>query len=456
MAPPQDSDAGTSPRSAAVEIVRTLHDAGHIAYLAGGCVRDELLGLHPKDYDVATSAGPDEVRSLFRHTQAVGASFGVVLVHLLASTVEVATFRRDGPYSDARRPDSIEFADPRQDAQRRDFTINAIFLDPLDAGTDSPNGDARGDALAQEPDLDLLASAVGGESPMGWRTSRGRIIDFVGGVADLRQKTIRAVGDPHERLREDHLRALRAVRFASRLGFTIEEHTADAIRAHARELRGVSRERIGDEVRRMLSHPSRGVSAWTLQYLELDEPVLGTHTTRAPKILGRLDDRAPYPTCLAAWAIDRGAIVESTQVSGLVARWRESLCLTNDERDDLKNVLLGVGTLQHEWATMGVAAQKRAAREPWFGESLRLVAASNPESMVRIQRRVFALADTPSGIHPDALIGGDDLIALGLSPGPRFQQILRAVYDAQLEDRVSDREQAIALAMELAKSPGVQ
>lgn len=452
MASEDQVHPGESAREAAVVIVRVLRHAGHVAYFAGGCVRDELLGLHPKDYDVATSATPDEVRALFRRTQAVGASFGVVLVRERDWTVEVATFRRDGPYSDARRPDTIEFADPVRDAQRRDFTINAIFLDPLDVEAGSRDGtEAPGTAISELSDLSPMD-----QSPVGARTGRGRIIDFVGGVGDLRARIIRAVGDPHERLREDHLRALRAVRFASRLGFTIEEGTAEAVRAHARELRGVSRERIGDEIRRMITHPSRAVAAWTLQYLGLDEPVLGAHTTRAPKILGRLDDRVRYPTCLAAWAVDRGSILESTQVAGLVASWRDSLCLTNDERDEFRAVLLGMGALQDEWWMMGVAAQKRAAGEPWFGESLRLVAAHNPESMVRIQRRVFALAETPSGIRPDALLGGDDLIAMGLSPGPRFQEILRAVYDAQLEDRVSDREGAIGLAMELAKSPGVQ
>ncbi len=424
-------------REVAVAIVRTLRDAGHAAYLAGGCVRDELLGFEPKDFDVATDATPDRVRSLFRRTQAVGAAFGVVLVREGPVTVEVATFRRDGPYSDRRRPDSIEFADARADALRRDFTINALFLDPLSSGTvnGSPGTDEGARTLA---------------------TGRGVVIDFVGGLEDLHARLIRAVGEPAQRLAEDHLRALRAVRFASRYGFTIEDQTAEAIRHDARQLAGVSRERIGDEVRRMISHPSRGVSAWTIQYLALDEPIFGTHTTRAPMLLGRLDDSAPYPTCLAAWAIDRGAIVEASQVAGVVDGWRRALCLSNRERDDLKAILLGVGMLTHEWARLGVAAQKRAAASSWFDEAMRIIAAQTPEGFVRIHRRVEQLMHTPSGLSPDPLINGDDLLKIGFRSGPRFQDLLDAIYDAQLEDRINTRDEALALARELGPTLGVQ
>ncbi len=431
--PSPESDA----HKVAVAIVRTLRASGHAAYLAGGCVRDELLGHEPQDYDVATDATPDRVRSLFRRTQAVGAAFGVVLVREGPITVEVATFRRDGPYSDKRRPDAIEFTDARGDAFRRDFTINALFLDPLDTEADGPS---------RRP--------VEGARTVA--TARGTVIDFVGGLDDLRARLIRAVGDPARRLSEDHLRALRAVRFASRYGFTIEDRTAEAIRNDARRLAGVSRERIGDEIRRMISHPSRGVSAWTIQYLGLDEPIFGTHTTRAPMLLGRLDDSAPYGTSLAAWAIDRGAVVEASQVAGLVAAWRDALCLSNRERDDLRAILLGVSMLTHEWARMGVAAQKRAAHATWFNEALRIVAAQSPEGFVRIHRRVEQLRATPSGLSPSPVIGGDDLLRIGFRSGPGFQDLLNAIYDAQLEDRISTRDEALALARELGPALGVQ
>ena len=216
-------------RGTAASIVRRLREAGHVAYFAGGCVRDELLGLDPVDYDVATDARPDAIQAMFRKTAAVGASFGVVLVKEAGGVVEVATFRSDGPYSDSRRPDRVEFADAAHDAQRRDFTINALFLDPL-AAEDSAS-------------------------------IHGHVIDHVGGMADLRARVIRAVGDPERRLAEDHLRALRAVRFAARFGFAIEQGTASAIREHASDLEGVSRERVGDELRRMFLAETRAEAA---------------------------------------------------------------------------------------------------------------------------------------------------------------------------------------------------
>src|SRR5262245_23713534 len=271
----------TQARAAAVAIVRRLREAGHTAYFAGGCVRDELLGLAPTDYDVATDARPDKIRSLFRRTAEVGVAFGVVLVTPGKdegaedpATVEVATFRSDGPYSDKRRPDAIEFGGPEQDARRRDFTVNALFLDPQ----------APGDG----------------------------IIDLVGGKADLQRRVIRAVGDAEARLSEDHLRALRAVRLAARLGLAIDAATAAAVRAHTRHRRGVSRERIGDEVRKRLAHASRAEAVRTLEDLGLDAPVLEEPSMRTTLAIFRsvaVESGAGFPTWLAAWALDRGLTV---------------------------------------------------------------------------------------------------------------------------------------------------
>lgn len=413
-------------RRAALGVLRTLRDAGHTAYFAGGCVRDELLGQSPVDYDVATDATPQRISGLFPRTAEVGAHFGVVLVHEQGVTVEVATFRADGPYSDRRRPDSVTFSDPKADALRRDFTINALFLDPLDH---DPDGRAEG----------------------------GRLIDFVGGAEDLERGVIRAVGDPDQRLAEDHLRALRAVRFAARLGFEIDEPTADAIRRHASELRGVSRERIGDELRRMFADRARHHAAWTLQYLWLDEPVLEqAHKDAAPTSLARLPDQAEYPTCLAAWAMDRGEVVEATQIAGVVSTYRTALCLTNDERDRLRDILKGVAVLRHAWPGLSVAEQKRTAASDWFVEALRLVSTRDPEHMARIRQGVDALARTPSGLAPSPLLSGDDLVAEGYRTGPAFGQLLAHLYDAQLEDRVATREEALELARELAGRLGVE
>src|SRR2546423_12854917 len=200
-------------RDFAVRVVQRLRDAGYQALWAGGCVRDELLGLVPKDYDVATDATPEQVRRLFRRTVAVGAAFGVVeVLGPRPLKVQVATFRSDVSYSDGRRPDRVVFSSAREDALRRDFTINGMFFDPL---TD-------------------------------------QLIDYVGGQEDLRARVLRAIGDPVRRFTEDKLRMLRAVRIATRFDLTLDEATATAVRAMAPEIRAVSAERIAEELRKLL------------------------------------------------------------------------------------------------------------------------------------------------------------------------------------------------------------
>lgn len=427
-------------RSAARRIVSTLRASGHVAYFAGGCVRDELLGMSPQDYDIATDAPPERVAELFNNTRAVGRAFGVVLVRLRGATVEVATFREEADYSDKRRPDSVRFSDPQADARRRDFTINALFLDPL------------------HPQKDRVVSG-------GRTVTSGKVIDFVGGLDDLRAGMIRAVGDPDERLAEDHLRALRGVRFAARLGFRIEEATAAAIARHARELKGVSRERIGDELRRMFDHPSRGRAAEWLHRLGLDgpvldEPVQGEVALPRVRELGELGGvGVPRAVAgLAAWAVDRLAVpgVEPTEdreqwearIEDAARTWRASLCLTNDERAAFRGVLEGLGLLRWRWAESGVAARKRAAGAAWFAAALAMFRIENEVEARAVERVVGELARTPSGIAPKPLINGYDLIEAGYSPGPGFARCLERVYDAQLEDRIAERTEAMRLAAE--------
>src|SRR5215212_10163592 len=220
-------DRGNKPpceRADAEAVLRRLRHNGHEAYFAGGCVRDLLLGLEPKDYDVATDAQPQRVRELFTKTEAVGAAFGVILVRHGRSVVEVATFRSDGSYLDGRRPSEVKFTTAQEDAQRRDFTINGLFMDPL---------------------------------------AEDRVIDFVGGKEDLAARRLRAIGDPSSRFAEDHLRLLRAVRFAARFGLEIAPSTAMAIEQHANLLKGISPERIAEELRLMLTASTRG-TAWML------------------------------------------------------------------------------------------------------------------------------------------------------------------------------------------------
>lgn len=415
MATHSDPDAA---RRVATDIARTLVDHNHIAYFAGGCVRDELLGLAPTDFDIATDATPQRVQELFDRTAAVGAHFGVVLVKRRGVTVEVATFRSEGAYSDQRRPDSVTFSDPESDAQRRDFTINALFLDPL-----------AGDG--------------------------GQVIDFVGGQRDLQAKIVRAVGDPDERLAEDHLRALRAVRFAARLGFRLDEGTAEAIRRHASELGGVSRERIGDELRRMLGSPARAEAARLIEDLGLDGPVLGSRRRSMGGRLGRLAPRADAAQSLAAWLLDRGEVDPGSSLAAageIASGLRERLLLSNHEQEGVRGTLVALGGLVN-WGRLPVAGRKRLAAQERFEAALDLLSEPAERPLAeQIAADVRMLRQTPSGLAPPPLISGDDLIEAGWTPGPRFREVLDGVYDAQLEDRVASR----AEAMELARRLGVQ
>jgi poly(A) polymerase len=436
-------------RLGALRVVQRLREGGHVAYFAGGCVRDELLGLHPTDYDVATNAHPARVAQLLPGTHEVGASFGVVLApqwldrpgesgaHARHKVViEVATFRTDGTYSDKRRPDRVVFADAPTDAQRRDFTINALFLDPL---SDAAGADVR--------------------SPLG-----GVVIDHVGGVADLRAGVLRAVGDADARLAEDHLRALRAARFAARLGLTIEPGTADAIRRHASELAGVSRERIGEEVRRMLLHDRRADAAELLQSLGLDAPALQESTVARPARLlrsldvSRLDPAWQLAGALGAWVLDRrGEQLEAGEVAPAVSRWRGALCLSNDESTSLRSVLES-WVLIGQWqrAPQGgagawpVAREKRLLAQPATEVAQRLEPSDNRWIAGHVETRRQQLMNDGVGIDPVSCVNGADLQQIGLLPGPRFKKLLEQVYDAQLEGRVRGKAEGLELARRLS------
>lgn len=416
----RDESVGDRLRAAATDVVRALRGGGFEAYFAGGCVRDTLLGLTPMEYDVATNATPEQVGELFKKAHYVGEAFGVMLVRRDNFTIEVATFRTDGVYSDKRHPDSVTYSDAEHDAQRRDFTINGLFEDPIEK----------------------------------------RIIDFVGGQKDLESKVIRAIGDPHARLSEDRLRMLRAVRFAARFGFSIDEATADAIRRGARELTGISRERIGQEVRKMLSNANRGVAAWELQYLGLDVEVLREpNMTTAPTRLGRLAEDAQIATALAAWLLDRhesdlyelDTPAEQLDRELYIAeRWGRALVLSNAELGEFRRVLEIHWSLVNNWDQLGVAKQKRLAASPQFEQALALIQAVDKQGFVNIRRRVVMLAETQ--LAPDPLLTGDDLVGAGFEPGPQFKDLLDRVYDAQLEGSLSSKAQAIELARVIART----
>lgn len=454
-------------RACAAELVALLKRAGHVAYFAGGCVRDELLGLAPSDFDIATSARPEEISRLVvqagHQTHFVGESFGVTLVKISGVQVEVATFRRDGVYSDGRRPDAVEFATAEEDAQRRDFTINALFLDPYSREDGSDDANASG---------------------------QGRIIDLVGGRADLAAGVVRAVGAADARLGEDHLRALRAVRFAARLGFALEQQTAAAISRHAWELGGVSKERMGEEVRRMLGPGlTRGSVARCeamnlLAELGLFTTVFGPVATSrgqmeagagegqkscAWPMLAVLGAERLVTDCLAAVVLDAqggrgepgqpGQSRESGQ-SGesagkasqkdAVSTLRAALCLSNDECAAIRGMLGLVDDLRGGWIAAGVAQQKRRVAMEGFSAACELISGTDAVLAAQIAARTQELTLIGPGIAPAPLVDGAALIASGLRPGPIFKWVLEEVYDAQLEGRVGTVGEGIVLALRLS------
>lgn len=401
-------------RLAAVQIIARLKDQGHTAYLAGGCVRDALMGAQPKDYDVATDATPEQVQAIFPKSAAVGAAFGVVIVYTSGPkgegryVTEVATFRAEGAYSDGRRPDEVRFTDAKEDASRRDFTINGLFA---------------------EPDLDQPDFAAA-----------DRVIDYVHGQADLKAEVIRAIGDPDERFGEDYLRMLRAVRFAARLGFEIEPKTSAALRANARYLGQISRERIGQELLAMLNGPNPALALDLLQQHKLDAPTLNEdpngHTLDASR---RLPVAAEVPTRLAAWLIDRHGLEEPTHKT--VSRWRRALSLSNDHRDELNRLLALMPKLE-TWHATSVAARKRLAAHANWDQSLLLFEALGSDAQ-SIRHDTERLSNDGVGLTPAPLLAGDDLIQADHKPGPNFKTLLDQAYDLQLEGELQSREQAL-------------
>lgn len=403
-------------REGAGRVVSTLRDAGYEAYLAGGCVRDQLLGLEPKDYDVVTNARPDEVSALFAQTVHVGVAFGVVRVRLgRGLEFEVATYRQDGRYSDGRHPDEVRYAQSaREDVERRDFTVNALLYDPVE----------------------------------------GRVLDWVGGESDLRAGLIRAVGHPEERFREDRLRMLRAVRFAARLGFAIEDRTRAAIILHAPGLGAVSVERVVQE---------------------LDGIFL---SARPREALSLLEDTGLLPYALPATSAYRDAerlrwAERLERLPGAALRAEERLdvawaaAFAPLEAVDVESVLRA---LKHARARLrGVARVQHTAREiadaarPGDAVVMRVAAGSDAGAWVEalrvwegdqgagLRRLAAAVADVAARPLPGRpLVKGADLRALGLKPGPAFKRILSAVDDAVLERRVTDRDAALRLVRTLA------
>ena len=424
-----DIDAG------ALRVVETLRRAGFQALLAGGCVRDLVLGRAPKDWDVATDAGPEEVAALFANTVAVGAQFGISVVMLDEGDYEVARFRRDGPYRNGRRPASIEPANARVDAQRRDFTINGLFYDP----------------------------------------ESGEILDYVGGQQDLHAKVIRAIGDPAARFAEDHLRLLRAVRFAVRLGFTIEPATWDALCAQVKSIASVSAERIRDELTLLLTEGGAVCGLHLLDQSGLLQAVLpevaamrgvpqdaefhpeGDVWTHVQLLFEHLDE----PSAELAWSAllhDIGkpsTMVRAERIrfhghDAVGAKMAAAICgrlrMSNESRRVICTLVAEHMRISHV-RQMRPSTLMRLLREPHFPELLQLHRADCLASHGKLDLYEFCQEQLASlnkeHLRPPALLTGSDLIALGFTPGPLFREILAAVEDAQLEGKLDSYRSAL-------------
>ncbi len=402
-------------RDFAAEVVHRLNQAGHRALWAGGCVRDFLLGRIPKDYDVATDARPDEVRKLFgpRRTLAVGASFGVIVVRgpRGVADVEVATFRTEGPYLDGRRPESIAFATPEEDARRRDFTINGMFFDPV----------------------------------------KQQVLDFVEGERDLKAGLIRAIGDPHDRVREDKLRMLRAVRFAANLDFALDETTANAIREMATQLTVVSAERITQELRRMLTNEHRARGMQLIRDVDLLGVIFPELARLSPPEWERTLQMLRLlnaPTFELATAVLWHALPTEGNLSGIIGELGRRFRMSNQEIADI------LWLLEHHHALdnapqLPLCRLKRLLADPLIGDLLKLMRVERLGREQNLQPVIFCeeyLRTTPPEvINPPPLITGKDLIDRGLKPGPEFKNLLETIRDAQLNGEIQTPEEALAL-----------
>jgi len=401
----------TARRQTAVAVARRLREAGFRALLAGGCVRDALLGRPSSDYDVATDATPRQVRRLFPRVLLVGARFGVAVVLRGRERVEVATFRSDASYSDGRRPDAVRFSSPREDALRRDFTINGMFYDPV----------------ADE------------------------VIDYVGGREDLARRVVRTIGEPDQRFAEDYLRMVRAVRFAVALDFRIDPGTAEAIRRHAPKIARISGERIFDELRKMLSKASAPAALERLGELRLAAGILPellaaegawpAGLQRVRQVAGRED----LPLTLAALLAD----VPRQALRAMVRRWGAS--------NELRDALTYLAAHMNEWDRAEELPLCEFKRRMAGGQWDRLRRLWRAEERRRTGREVHSRRVArragqidPADVAPPPLVTGSDLLRMGVPAGPGLGKLLRQLYDAQLNEELTTRPGALARARELA------
>jgi poly(A) polymerase len=390
-------------KRAAVKIIKRLQRNGFQALLAGGCVRDMLLGRRAKDYDVATDARPKDVIRLFKRTLKVGAKFGVVIVLIEGRQVEVATFRTETGYADGRHPAAVKFANAAEDASRRDFTINGMFYDPL--------GD--------------------------------KVIDYVNGQADLKKQVVRTIGRPAERFAEDYLRMLRAVRFSTQLGFAIEPATFSAICRNAKNITRISGERIAVELEGILAGPNRSAGASMLSKSGLAEAVfagfVGEQVKFAVSVLSQLRRKVDFALALAC-------LFAGCETQFAVEKCRV-LKLSRSQNKHIKFLLSNRCTLLNE--RMSLAELKKILAEPYFWDLYELQRAIQKAkdggrrsiaALISLRKRIKALGDIE--LRPKPLLNGHDLIRLGAVPGPSLGQLAEELYIAQLEGTLQTQEQA--------------
>ncbi|MBI4243389.1 MAG: CCA tRNA nucleotidyltransferase [Planctomycetes bacterium] len=427
----------SSKKESSLVVLQKLKSAGYEAYFAGGSVRDMLLNREPKDYDIATNAKPDDVEKMFKKTVLVGKQFGVVKVIHEGCEVEVTTFRSEGPYVDGRRPSSVSFVSAKEDVSRRDFTVNGLLYDPV----------------------------------------KDEVLDFVGGKKDIKDKLIRCIGNPEERFEEDKLRMMRAVRFAVQLDFKIESDTFNAVKKLSGSIIVVSWERIQDEFRKILAYKNRTngvkllVECGLLRYIlpELletkgvqqppefhPEGDVWTHTLLTLEKLNSYD----FDVSLGALLHDIGKPRAFAMRNGKMTYYKhehigeeiaESICkrlkLSNDETESVKYIVRNHLRFK-DVKNMKVSKLKRFLQEKLF-DRLKLAAiadtlASNGNMEFFEFIDDFVKKQSSEELKPNPFITGNDLIGLGLKPGPVFSKILDEVYDKQLEGKVKTREQALS------------
>lgn len=396
-------------REGARDVVQTLVGAGYEAYWAGGCVRDMILGLVPADYDVATSARPDEVIGLFPRTVEVGKAFGVVCVLTEGRSYDVATFRAEGAYSDGRRPDNVSWADAQADVIRRDFTINGLLYDPLE----------------------------------------DRVLDFVDGQEDLRAGIIRAIGEPIRRFEEDYLRILRAIRFSARFHFEIESLTLEAMARAAQGVGRMSAERIEHELSRILTEGSakeglvhlRDLAIWPLVLAEVGDADLA---------IERFAGLDPLPNSVAWANLCAGQAMTADDIAGMADRLRFS---TKLKKEIVGTILCAEGLASYP--KLGSAERKKLVRQSWVSGALTILSVGGAHDKAHGAAQRDLERWSTEDLHPLPLLRGDDLENAGITPGPVFGRILAELENEQLEGRIDRVEQAWTMVERLLEAePG--